>query len=143
MRYAEHEAQKAVILWWRCQHRLLGVRAENLLYAVPNAGRRSARQGAWLKSEGMRAGCPDLILDVARGPYHGMRIEMKTATGRVAELQKQWQLDLIGQGYHAVICRGWEEATRSIANYLRLTANTQLRNGDGIAATKLDNVTNK
>lgn len=120
MRYNESKAQQAVITWWRMQHKVLGVRAENLLYAVPNAGRRDPISGAKLKAEGMRAGVPDLILDVPRGPYHGMRIEMKTASGRVQENQKQWQLDLIGQGYHAVICRGWEEATRAISQYLAL-----------------------
>jgi hypothetical protein len=120
MRYAEHEAQKAVCLWWKCQHKALGVRAENLLYAVPNGQKRTARQGAWLKAEGLRAGCPDLILDVPRGPYHGMRIEMKSAAGTAGPLQKQWQLDLIAQGYHAVICKGWEAATRAISDYLKL-----------------------
>jgi hypothetical protein len=121
MRYPEHESQKAVILWWKLQHKALGVRAENLLYAVPNGAKRSPRQGAWLKAEGLRPGCPDLILDVPRGPYHGMRIEMKSPAGRADELQKQWQLDLIAQGYHAVICKGWEEATRAIDAYLKLT----------------------
>lgn len=120
MRYAEHEAQKAVILWWKCQHKSFGVRAENLLYAVPNGAKRSPRQGAWLKAEGLRAGCPDLILDVPRGPYHGMRIEMKSAAGKADTLQKQWQLDLIAQGYHAVICKGWEAATTAITAYLKL-----------------------
>lgn len=48
-----------------------------LLYHVPNEGKRTWRTGARLKSEGLKPGVPDLCLPVARGKYHGLYVELK------------------------------------------------------------------
>lgn len=119
---SESASQRALILWWHLAHRGLGVPWERLLYAVPNGGARDPRTGAIMKAEGVRAGAPDLNLDVARGGYFGMRIEMKTASGRVREVQSEFHAILTGQGYHVVLCRSWDEARREIESYLRLPA---------------------
>ena len=39
----------------------------SLLFAVPNAGKRTPATANWLRAEGMKAGVPDLVLPVARG----------------------------------------------------------------------------
>src|SRR5437870_1942292 len=41
------------------------------LMHVPNGGKRTKAVAAKLKATGVRAGYPDLVLDVARGLYHG------------------------------------------------------------------------
>lgn len=41
-----------------------------LLYHIPNEGKRSLKEGARMKAEGLKAGVPDLCLPVARGGYH-------------------------------------------------------------------------
>jgi hypothetical protein len=120
MRYAEHEAQKAVCLWWKCQHKALGVRWEHLLLHVPNGQHSSARAGARQRAQGLRAGVPDLFLAVPRGPYHGLWIEMKAARGTLQESQKLFHPLLIAQGYHVTVSKGWEDATRQITAYLKL-----------------------
>ncbi len=91
-----------------------------MLYHVPNEGKRSKANGARLKSEGLRAGVPDINLDVARGEYHGLRIEMKRRRGeRVSPEQAAWLEALREQGYAAIVARGWEEAADAIEKYLR------------------------
>lgn len=91
-----------------------------LLYHVPNEGKRSRANGARLKAEGLRAGVPDINLDVARGEYHGLRIEMKRRRGgRVSPEQAAWLEALREQGYAAVVAYGWEEAADAIEKYLR------------------------
>lgn len=91
-----------------------------LLYHVPNEGKRSRANGARLKAEGLRAGVPDINLDVARGEYHGLRIEMKRRRGgRVSPEQAAWLEALREQGYAAVVAYGWEEAADEIEKYLR------------------------
>ena len=91
-----------------------------MLYHVPNEGKRSQANGARLKSEGLRAGVPDINLDVARGEYHGLRIEMKRRRGeRVSPEQAAWLEALREQGYAAIVARGWEEAADAIEKYLR------------------------
>ena len=91
-----------------------------MLYHVPNEGKRSKANGARLKSEGLRAGVPDINLDVARGEYHGLRIEMKRRRGgRISPEQAAWLEALREQGYAAIVARGWEEAADAIEKYLR------------------------
>ena len=91
-----------------------------LLYHVPNEGKRRRANGARLKAEGLRAGVPDINLDVARGEYHGLRIEMKRRRGgRVSPEQAAWLEALREQGYAAVVAYGWEEAADAIEKYLR------------------------
>ena len=59
------------------------------LYAVPNGGFRHKSVAGRMKAQGARAGVPDFNLDVARGPYHGLRIELKRRVGgTVSNAQK-------------------------------------------------------
>ncbi len=72
-----------------------------------------------MKAEGMRSGVPDLFLPVARKGYHGMFIELKRRRGGVVSKdQQQWLDDLREQGYHAIVCRGFDEAKEEIIKYL-------------------------
>lgn len=97
-----------------------------MLMHVPNGGKRNAREAGRLKRQGVRAGYPDLVLDVARGGYHGLRIELKATRaelGRkpeVSPLQRQWLDRLNLQGYRALVCEGWEQARDEILGYLAL-----------------------
>ena len=117
MKQEEHREQCALMQWWALECRCYGV-DERLLYAIPNGGLRSQITGAKMKREGVRAGVPDLFLAVAQGDYHGMFIEMKTSTGRVQPSQKTMMELLQSQGFHCVVCRGWDDARRNIIKYL-------------------------
>jgi hypothetical protein len=90
----------------------------SMLYAVPNGSERHPAVAGKLKAEGVRRGVPDLCLPVARDGYHGLYVEMKTVTGRTRPDQRDWIERLQGQGYRAVVCRGWAAAWNEIANYL-------------------------
>lgn len=90
-----------------------------LLYANPNGGFRHIATAARLKQTGVKAGVPDICLPVARGPYHGLYIELKRAKGgRVSEAQHEWIEMLIGQNYCAMVCEGGENAMEVIKAYL-------------------------
>ena len=91
------------------------------LVHIPNGGMRNPVVAAKLKSEGVKAGYPDLLLDVPRGGYHGLRIELKREKGgTVSPAQKDWLEFLSTQGYRAVVCNGFEAAKKEIEWYLRL-----------------------
>jgi hypothetical protein len=51
------------------------------VYANPNGSLRNLIVAKKLKAEGVRPGVPDIIVDVARHGYHGLRIEMKRSDG--------------------------------------------------------------
>lgn len=91
-----------------------------LLYHVPNGGRRSASEAGRFKAEGVRAGVPDICLPVARYPWHGLYIELKRRKGgRLSDEQTKWLARLEEQGYRAVRCDGWEAAAIEITRYLK------------------------
>lgn len=94
-----------------------------LMYHVPNEGKRTWKNGARLKSEGLRPGVPDIVLPVAKGRYHGLYIELKRrvkSASRVSDAQKWWITELGVQGYFAKVCYGDEDARAVIVCYLLL-----------------------
>lgn len=91
-----------------------------LCFHIPNGGSRHRAEAAHLQAQGVRAGVPDLCLPVARGPYHGLYIELKRVKGgRLSIAQTEWLQALQAQGYRAVVCAGWESARDTIVEYLR------------------------
>jgi len=91
----------------------------DMLFHVPNGGTRAVREAARFKRMGVQPGVPDYFLDVPRGAFHGLRIEMKSPTGKVSDEQKDWLYRLNKHGYCAVVCYGWEDAAKMIESYLK------------------------
>jgi len=90
-----------------------------LMYHIPNGGKRNIATARRLKAEGVKSGVPDIHLPVARGAYHGLYIELKKQRGgNTTENQDTWVAALNKQGYRAIVCKGWEDASREILNYL-------------------------
>ena len=113
---SEHQQQATVIAWARSRETARPELA--LLFAVPNAGKRSVRLAAYMKAEGLKAGVPDLCLPVARRGYHGLYIEMKWGDNTTTPEQEQWLEALEKQGYLAVVCRSAGEAIELIEWYI-------------------------
>jgi hypothetical protein len=116
----EHAHQVALFAW---RDRVIRQHPElRMLYAVPNGGLRSPRTAARLKAEGVRAGVPDIALDVPRNGWHGLRIELKRP-GRhsVTQAQREWIESLREYGYRAEVAVGWDAARELIVDYLRPT----------------------
>lgn len=90
----------------------------DLLYHIPNGGKRDAKEAAHLKRQGVRAGIPDLCLPVPRGGFHGLYIELKAGENKPTEKQKGWLDALTKQGYATAVCYGWQAAKEVIEKYL-------------------------
>ena len=91
-----------------------------LLFHIPNEGRRSVQHTQSLLRQGMKPGVPDIFLPIAKGRYHGLFIEMKRKYGgRQTPEQRKWQADLLEQGYCSVVCKGFEDARDVIDWYMR------------------------
>lgn len=122
---SEHEEQVALMHWAAAME---GRHPElRLLAAVPNGGLRNVVVARKLRAEGVRAGYPDLILDVGRGGYHGLRVEMKRLHGgQVTAEQKWWHERLEARGYMVRVCRGLEAARDAILAYLAMPATARL-----------------
>lgn len=119
---SEHEEQKTLISM--CDWNAGRYPALRMLYAVPNGSDRHPAVAGKLRAEGVRPGVPDLVLAVSRNGYHGLYLEMKTATGRPSKAQTEWIERLQAEGYRAVVCRGWQAAWAEISTYLGMGRNT-------------------
>ena len=115
----ESEEQQALFDW---AERLTYLYPElELMYHIPNEGKRSKAYGAKLRKEGLKEGVPDIHLPVARGQYHSLYIEMKRRSDSVtSQPQRRWIRNLKRQGNAAYVCHGWEEAVKVIEEYLSL-----------------------
>lgn len=124
----EHAEQVAVCQWWMHACKLYKV-PKYVLYSVPNGANREGRINAqgvrynpltdWLKAEGMRNGAPDLVLDVARYPYYGLRLELKRTKGGVqSDEQKAFEEYYATTDFCYKLCRGADEAISVIKAYL-------------------------
>lgn len=114
--HQESRLQASCVTWFRLQYPEYYYN----FYSVPNGVHTSRTQAIILKQEGMVAGVSDLILDVPRGEYHGLRIEMKTHSkgSRQRDTQVAFQKAMEKQGYAYVICRSLEEFIGIIKSYL-------------------------
>lgn len=77
-----------------------------MLYAVPNGGKRDRIEAAHLKLQGVKAGVPDLCLAVPKGKYHGLYIELKVGRNKTSEHQDKWLCNLSQNGYAVKVCYG-------------------------------------
>jgi len=90
-----------------------------LMYHIPNGGKRGKAEAARFKAQGVKAGIPDIFLPAPRGGYCGMYIEMKRQEGgKVSDVQQEKILQLTDQDYYVVVCKGFDEAKAEIERYL-------------------------
>jgi len=116
--YTEHVEQRSLVTWAALQSKT--IRELESLFSIPNGAHVSLPQAGKLKSEGLKSGVPDLFLAIPRHGYAGMFIEMKRITGGVvSEAQKEWHKRLSDNGYHVVVCKGFDAAKEAILNYLK------------------------
>ena len=115
-------AEQATLFHWAEMQSIWYPELE-LLFHIPNGGKRSKSEAARFKAEGVKPGVPDICLPVARGEYHGLYIELKRRSGNhAADKQLDWLEKLNNQGYKTAICYGWEEAATVITKYLKESA---------------------
>lgn len=121
----EHHEQCTLVDWAR---RLEGRYPElEALAAVPNGGYRPRRTAGRLWAEGVSPGYPDLLLDVARKGYHGLRLEMKRRGELPSVDQEEWHARLRRNGFRVAVCYSAIEAASVIAGYLDLPREVWLR----------------
>jgi hypothetical protein len=117
---SEHDEQCAVIAWadaMRSRYPEL-----DLLYAIPNGGKRDMAVAVKLKAEGVKSGIPDLHLAAMRGGYGGLYVEMKKCdhSNDESPAQKAMRARLEAAGYRCVVAYGADEAVREIEKYLSM-----------------------
>lgn len=116
MRQLEHDHQEALFQWAFLQRNKYP--ELNLMFAIPNGGKRNITTAMKLKREGVKAGVLDIFLPVARKGYHGMFTEMKVKPNKPSTKQVEFIEKLTEQGYHCVVAYSFDEAKTAIIHYL-------------------------
>jgi len=91
------------------------------LYAIPNGGLRSKGTAGRIKAEGGKRGELDINLDIARGAYHGLRIELKHGKNTATAEQKQAIDRHARNGYLGLVVWGHENCIAVIRAYMDLS----------------------
>ena len=94
------------------------------LYAIPNGGKRNAREAGRLKAQGVKSGVSDICLPMVTKEYPGLYIELKRrkqdGPSRVSANQALFHKNMQEQGYKCVVCYGAEEAIAVIKDYANI-----------------------
>lgn len=116
---SESQLQSECVRWFRYQY----PQYKNLLFAIPNGGKRNISTAVRLKAEGVVAGVPDLFLAVAnlvdKELQHGLFIEMKYGKNKQTDAQREFMCGVLEQGYSYSVCYSFEDFRNSIKNYLQ------------------------
>jgi hypothetical protein len=100
----EHEEQREFVKWFRQNF------PEVRIFAIPNGGARSQREGGRFKLEGVSPGVPDLFV-----PAWLMWIEFKRQKGgSVSAEQKDWMGYLESIGHRTFVAKGAESGKKYI-----------------------------
>jgi len=96
--------------------------------AIPNGGKRGAREAALMKAEGVSAGAPDWVLFVPKHDerynvtYHALCLEFKSpdGKGRLTVAQQRWHEQLGRNGYAVYVVTSANQAWVMVCDYLRI-----------------------
>ncbi len=111
-KHIEDDNQKALFQW--AAH----IKELRWMHAIPNGGKRNAREGARLKAQGAKSGVWDIFLPLPLNGVSGLYIEMKSGNNKLTENQKEFGEAMKNNGYQCNVCYSWIEAKKVISDYI-------------------------
>lgn len=112
MQHRESEEQRAYFDWARLH------REARDAFAIPNGGRRNAREAARMKAEGVTPGVLDVYLPKARGGAHGLWLEFKAGRNTLTPEQAARADALVRDGYTVCVVYSALAAIHATRSYL-------------------------
>ena len=88
-----------------------------MMYHIPNEGKRSASTGSRLKREGLKSGVSDICVPVSRCGYHNLYIELKSGKNKATESQLEFIRGINENGGKALVVYEAENAIEVIQAY--------------------------
>ena len=118
LQHPSEDVEQAHLIKWCGLYRWEGRKLSEIIFAIPNGGKRHIGTAVKLKQTGVRPGVSDLFLPIPMFDGHGLFIEMKKIGGRESKEQKVFREQMIAAGYQATVCAGWRHAALEICTYL-------------------------
>lgn len=112
----ERIEQALALVWLECN----APYPFSLTTSTPFGGFRPNGAGGQMKGEGAKKGYPDILMDLPRKNFHGLRIELKRFDRQavLSEDQKSWLTLLAAENYCAVQCWGHQAVIKVFSDYL-------------------------
>ena len=114
---SETTIQINCVRWFDIQYSKLS----QLLFHIPNGGKRSKREAATFKRMGVRRGVADLYLSIPNRNFHGLYVETKTIKGQQSAEQAQFQKKVESIGYRYAIVDNVEQFIFIVQTYMQST----------------------
>lgn len=108
----ESKMQSSCIKWFRYQY------GKDVLFAIPNGGKRGIVEAKIMKGEGVLAGVADLFLMKGCGEYFGYFLEAKTEKGRQSKEQKAFEEKCKQNNYKYSLFRSLDEFIDIVSKYM-------------------------
>jgi len=120
MKHEEEHIQCDFIKWFRMQY------PSELIFAIPNGGKRNMLEAVRLKRQGVIAGVPDLFIAKSNEKYNGLFIEMKSEKGKKSPNQIAISNTLEIKGYKVEFCNSLSNAIKQTKDYFNNSENKRL-----------------
>ena len=119
MKNEESKIQQACIKWFDLQY----PQYSQILFSVPNGGKRNVVTASIMKKEGVRRGVLDIFFAkciLKENAFKiGLFIEIKTKDGKLSKEQKEFIKKVEAEGFKCEICRSLDEFMKVINEYLK------------------------
>lgn len=101
MEQTEDFIQQSMVIWFNNNYCLRNQQPRCLIMAIPNGGRRDAREAKTFKNTGLLPGASDLEVII---PGKNLYVEVKTKIGTQSIEQKEFEIRVkeLGFEYHLV-----------------------------------------
>lgn len=109
----ERRNQIQCVNWFRFEY------PKNLIFHIPNGGKRGRIVLSLLKAMGAVSGIPDLFIPLPKSGYHGLWVEMKSDKGSLSDEQREIHAYLKGQGYEVLTIKEFESFQSEVGSYMR------------------------
>jgi hypothetical protein len=111
MEHNEHSLQVQCVKWFKLQY------PREIIFAIPNGGKRFYSTAKRLSAEGLLAGIPDLMIPTPNSEFHGLFIEMKYGKNTTSKQQKIIIESLKAKGYKCEVVKSFEAFTLLVNTY--------------------------
>ncbi len=115
MKFTESQLQVQCIRWYDYQY----PHFRQLLFSIPNGGKRGLITAVNMKREGARKGIADLFLSIPKRDYHGMYLELKSGKNDLTKEQQEFKKEVEKRNYKFEVIRSFDEFQREVEQYLK------------------------
>lgn len=104
----------AFFRWLKLQYPAL----HSVAYSIPNAGKRTLRQGRWLQAEGLQSGVWDVCIPIPTKAHPGLYLEFKIKPNTLTENQVRWGSAMGKLGWRMAVAYTFDEAMDAVKEHL-------------------------